>query len=814
MPSSNSFTSQQGFTKTRGYTEEQPVTSERPATCAQHTLTAEQHAVVNAPTGHYQITAVAGSGKTTTLAYRLKHLLDQGSDPKRILVLMFNRAARQDFDIKLSKILRPNQQRPEVRTFHAMGYRLYQRFVKEGYLNAFNPQILSEKEQQLQLWRLARNLVPQEQQAELKRNKKEHLEFASSFIESVKSQLKPADWVFESQDIEAKFRYILEVFDAFEEWRMAQRRISYADMLYDTVRAIEQQPALQAMVANKMDMVLVDEYQDTNDIQHALLKYIAGTRAAVTVVGDPDQTIYEFRGAKPEYMLSQFEADFPDTSALTLSHSFRYGHQVSLLANHLITRNHGRKDILCQSHPSTPTTQATLLHCQNEAAQIIELLRGTDLSQDIDLSRDSASKQDFSDTAVLLRVWSQSISFELALLDQDLPYHMADHKGVFASEEYRALQAILVIASGGLASSPASVRQSCFFSLMRFPHLGVSEQILQELAARLGAQTQAWGTLLKEYMPSDLKKYQQNKLLKFADILSVLEKQAALALREQLDPSSAQTHAGSSALMSVKALLHYYVCESSLYEGIRSLSLNQDFAEEKIASIKAIIQYFNRAGRAPTDVLGHLYTLQQKSERMGNQGILLTTIHRAKGLEWDRVIIPGFSDRHYPYCLRSATLSNAEIESERRLLYVAMTRARQALFLVSPTKNSETKASRFEREFNLGDSLALANKIDTSKRTDLTDHEPFATKQASKVIKRYADTHGIEVCELASTQEPTQFVSESEEAVWLCEHLEHVVLGRGRVVSEGARSFSVAFEENGQEREFSKAHAQKYFTVA
>src|SRR5690606_12223266 len=184
-------------------------------------------------------------------------------------------------------------------------YRLYQRFIREDYLPAFNSNILSEQEVQFQLWQLIRQLAPTEQQDDLQRDKKDHIEIATGFIDLVKSSLRDPEELFEELGYSGRHSYLIDLFDAFEDWRKHERRITYADMLYEPVLAIRQHPELQTLVENKMDIILVDEYQDTNEVQHLLLTYIAGTRAKVTVVGDPDQTIYEFRGARPEYLRSE-----------------------------------------------------------------------------------------------------------------------------------------------------------------------------------------------------------------------------------------------------------------------------------------------------------------------------------------------------------------------------------------------------------------------------------------------------------------------------------------------------------------------------
>lgn len=744
-------------------------------------LTDEQQSVVTAPLGHYLITAVAGSGKTTTLAYRIKHLLEQGTEPRRLLVLMFNRAAQQDFSARLNQVLPAHLLRPEVRTFHAMGYRLYQRFVRDGYLPPFNSKILSEKEAQIQLWRLARMHAPSEQQNELTRNKKEHLELATRFIDAVKSQLHGPEIVFEALELEAKFNYFLELFDAFEAWRKQQQRISYADMLYDTVHAIAQRPELQALVSNKMDIVLVDEYQDTNDIQHALLKYIAGNRAAVTVVGDPDQTIYEFRGAKPEYMLSAFAQQFPGTQQLNLSYSFRYGHAVSLLANHLISRNQGRSDILCHSHPTTPCTQVQLQTSKNEAEQLRDTLQ-------------TYSRESLNQSAILLRVWSQSISFELAFLAAGIPYQMAEHKGVLASEELQALRSLLELANGNFSQMAPEQRQSQLFCLMRFPHLGIPETSMQQIAQQVSQQPAFWGQALGVRIPKELKKFQVSKFKQFAQTLHSIETQN----------------------FTVPKLFAFYIKNNALFEGIRSMSLNHDFAEEKVASIQAMMNYLSRCAANSHEVLDHLDCLQEQSRSLDKSGVLLCTIHRAKGLEWQQVFIPGFNERHYPYSLRAEPIKRSELESERRLLYVAMTRAKQQLQLIGPKTGSDIQSSRFEAELQWPCSSDLAKALnDGAESAQLNKITRIATRYAAAANPdlKLASNKAFAPHEQTNSNSTGPTLSLNSVDKWQGKRVDHNTLGQGEVIAESAQAFTVKFDNETQARDFSKNHAGRFFIV-
>src|SRR5690554_1438209 len=426
-------------------------------------LTDEQREIITAGHEHALITAVAGSGKTTTLAWRLRWLLQQGHDPRRMLVLMFNRSARVDFQRKLRDVTRElGLALPEIRTYHAMGLRLYRRFVQEGYLPAFSEKILTEQEISYQAWLLTRRLAPEDLADEIRRNKKDYVETATGFIDLVKTTLTPVEVTFEELGYSDRHRYLIDLFHAFEQWRKARSQITYADMLYEPVMAIHQNPPLQRLVTNKMDLVLVDEYQDTNEIQHLLLRYIAGERAKVTVVGDPDQTIYEFRGAKPEFILKRFSDEFESPLEQTLSYSFRYGHRVALLANHLITHNQGRNDVLCYFHPSTPATEIALHRVENDAEAVLQILG-------------EEAESTLADTAILFRVWSQSVPIELKLLARQIPYRIDAGKGALFSREVQAITALLKVISGTLEKLPEEDRLELARQLLRFPHVGLKE---------------------------------------------------------------------------------------------------------------------------------------------------------------------------------------------------------------------------------------------------------------------------------------------------------------------------------------------------
>lgn len=644
-------------------------------------LTDEQRRIVLAPPGHYVITAVAGSGKTTTLAHRIHHLLQQGSDPRRMLVLMFNREARNDFVTRMGKVIPAGQAMPEVRTFHAMGYRLYQRFIEKGLLAPFQGAVLSEKEIQFQILRCQANLFDAKKLRELRGQQKEHVEVCSAFIDTVKNALLEPEIVFEELGLDSEFDYVLDVFERFEDWRRQHRRISFADMLYDTVRALRQHPTLYELVSNKMNVVLVDEYQDTSSIQHELLKAIAGDRAKITIVGDPDQTIYEFRGAKPEYMLSGFAREYPGVTPLQLSYSFRYGHRLALLASHLIQQNRQRTDVLCKAAPGNPQTQVTLHQSAQETRLLIDLLR-------------PQSPEQLARSAILIRVWSQATRLELELLKHQISYRMPDHASVFESNEYRSLKALLHLANGDLAQAEPAVRSDAFRHLMLFPHCGLPETVVQQLAQTLGRLEQDWGKHLDSLIPAELKKIQQLKLERLGRALVKAER-GSLAHKKNVRPAM---------------LLQRYQEDTDLFDGLRNLAMTHEQGEEKVAIVQSIMAFVAGLSASIAPCLLQLSELETAAKVQTPQALTLCTIHRAKGLEWDHVYLPGLDDVHYPNTRHGKKPDRAELESERRLLYVAMTRARLSLHLFTPPKTDTP--SRFLAEMDIPVSLALGQWIE------------------------------------------------------------------------------------------------------
>src|SRR5690554_8720 len=639
-------------------------------------LTDEQRAIITAGYEHSVITAVAGSGKTSTLAWRIRYLLQQGHDPDRMLVLMFNRSARIDFQRKLQEVCQQSGLAlPEIRTYHAMGLRLYKRFVREGYLPGFSEKILTEQEIGYQAWLLIRRLAPEDLADEIRRNKKDYVETATGFIDLVKTCLSPAEIVFEELGYSEKHKYLIDLFHSFEQWRKSQSRISYADML----------------------------------------------------------------------------------------------------ANHLICHNTGRTDVLCHSHSSTPATDVNLHRADNDSDQILKILQ-------------QQSPEQTSQTAILFRVWSQSVPIELKLLARQIPYRIDSGKGALFSREVQAIIALLMVVSGRLHQLPDSDRLDLARQLLRFPHVGLKEPELENLAQFLAGFDSDWHERLLAMDFNALAPMAARKLKKLGEVL--------MQLRNYKGP--------------VAGLISVYADHTDLYEGIRSLALTHDSAEERIDTIQGFRDYLKSLDVDAAGALDHLKALKQQAGEQREQGVLLSTIHRTKGLEWPVVIIPGLQEKYLPYSPRPQDDARALLESERRLLYVGMTRCREQLHLITrpesrqPHLDGDQGPSRFVAEFCFPLSRELGLILDTEH--PVGQQSIKLTTPLTPVSLRYAERARITLDGAAPANIP-----DTSQPVWHQSRLVHAIFGAGRVTGEDESSFEVRFD-NGDTLNFSKKSAHLYFT--
>lgn len=737
-------------------------------------LTQQQQDVIKHKEGHARVLAVAGSGKTTTLVHRVLYLLEQGIHPRRILVLMYNRAAKDDFAQKLRQAATQKGHSasllPDVRTFHSIGHKLCQSLASWG--------ALTERTLVKEGWpyeKLVREAISRAIESDTGVDKKkaldkDHLEAFLQFVERVKADLHEPGLQFENLELPAEQQYFIQAFYWLEEIMARQGVMTFSDLIYRPAQAIRQQPELRERISNHMDHVIVDEYQDINPIQQFLLNLLSGTRARVMVVGDVDQCIYEWRGAQPEFMLKHFSETFSPCQRYSLNYSFRYGHALSLCANHLIHVNRNRDQQMCLS----PLTQSeTTIKVQQQLQTLIE----QDLLQaETTFSSDNA--------AVLVRSWSLSIPIQLAFLKAGIPFRLIQQSQfVFNQPMIEQFLNYLRLVS---LSLDQPIPTEYLTSALSFPPLFLSQGEQQQI------QTQVAHNGLdpdKVTQSINLKPYAARRLKKRLTLLLALQRE-----------SEAQP-AGPLAARILK--------ETDAWEQIDKAAATREQSEERKKTLQGLANYIRQQRSSVTQLLESINRQKQTGASLKDQaGVMITTVHGAKGLEWDHVILTGLTESSFPCYQNLADFSSEQEESERRLFYVALTRARKKVYLLTEnglSDSSSKKTSRFITEMRIRDSLTTADLL-----ADCTDSEQHTEVEIAfdspDLARNYLEKLGLRArisTPTRSIEKPSRFnpVSQVIPSYSPGDKLVHKAFGEGTLITisgEQNNRITVDFASSGR----------------
>lgn len=756
------------------------------------TLTEFQQQVVAHRQGHARVVAVAGAGKTTTLTHFIAARLQEGVPPRRMLVLMYNRSAKIDFEHKLQQLL-PQQARPEIRTFHALGLRIYQRLIQQQVLSPFHEKILSDSEIELIVWRLLQQLADGPMRQDILSQRKKWVEPALAFIDLVKSGLHSPETVFKQQQFPENCQIFIPMFEHFERWRKQQQRISYADMLYDPVKALCADAQLAQQFGGHMQWILVDEYQDINAIQQALLDLLHAGTGHVMVIGDPDQTIYEFRGSRPEFIVQEFDRTMGQVSLYQLPHSFRYGHQLALLANHLITHNKNRDTILCLSHASATSTQVSWLHSDHEAQTIVSLIQ------------QQAQQRPLTDIAVINRIWALCAPIELGLLRAGIAYNLHHSQSVLDRYELKIFWFLFELAAGQFAQRPASERYEAWLHFLTTPYPKIKHPVLKQLAQQMASVEQDYAQALLHNLPAELSEWQVSSLQARAEILSDIE----------------------HIKMPAHLLMTHYIQQTQLLEGLKDNSFSEQQADDQAETIRAFVAFMREIQIGADQALTYLQQLKkQQREQQTQQGVQLISVHKSKGLEWPVVIIPGLNDHYFPYQPSGDFSRPANLESERRLLYVALTRAKEQLYLLLPKPSKQKRApkealgtSLFEAELQLPVSAAIGAALDNQQPGLQLD---ASIEQQAEWLPRYLasieQTLTLNWKPKSRLANPVQqlgrLVQRKHRQTTTGRVIKHQILGLGTLTFEDEHYWVIQFENELGPRTFNRQAVQAFIEDA
>lgn len=636
-----------------------------------NSLNPAQQEAVKAPLGHQLILAGAGSGKTRVLTHRIIWLIEsENISPFNILAVTFTNKAANEMRTRCEQLLNQSVKSMWIGTFHGLSHR----FLRAHFEAARLPQtfqILDSDDQ----FRMVRRVIQALNLDEDRFPPKE----AQWFINAQKEDGRDPHQV-EPRDVAAQT--FIRIYQAYQEACERAGVIDFADLLLKTCRVMQENAELRAHYQARFRCLLVDEFQDTNTIQYLWLKLFAGSESAIMIVGDDDQSIYGWRGAKIEN-IQRFSKDFPGAQVIRLEQNYRSTGTILKAANALISQNTGRlgKNLWTEGKDGDQITVYAGFNETDEAFFIVNRMR--ELKQ---------NSHQYKDMAVLYRSNAQSRVIEEALMQFGIPYRVYGGLRYFDRQEIRDAVAYLRLIANH-SDDPA------FERIINTPTRGIGDKTVTTIRDHAKEQgITLWAALDALLQTSFFPARAESALRSFVNLITTLSDRI---LTLPLDKQVEQVLYGSG-------LIEHYRKE----KGEKGLTRIENL-EELVNAASQFMQEGVPDDLPPLTAFLAYAALESSDEQAEayDDCVQLMTLHSAKGLEFPVVFLAGCEEELFPHYL--CMHDPKALEEERRLCYVGMTRAMKKLYMTYAEvrrmhgKESYHRPSRFLHEIP----VELVNEI-------------------------------------------------------------------------------------------------------
>jgi len=598
-------------------------------------LNPEQLAAVTLPPVHALILAGAGSGKTRVLTTRIAWLISTSQvAPPGVLAVTFTNKAAKEMTARLSAMLPINTRGMWIGTFHGLCNRLLRAHYRDANLPQLF-QILDTADQQAAIKRLLKALNVDDEKFPPRE--------LQHFINAQKEQGLRAAAV-EAWDDYTRKR--VELYAAYEAQCQKEGVVDFAELLLRSYELLARNDALRRHYQERFRYILVDEFQDTNVLQYKWLKLLAGETATLFCVGDDDQSIYAFRGAEVGNM-RDFEREYKVANVIRLEQNYRSHGNILDAANAIIKNNAQRlgKNLWTEAGAGEPIRVFEAGSDGEEARWIVEEVKA--------LVKDGHSR---AEIALLYRSNAQSRILEHSLFAAGLPYRVYGGLRFFERQEIKhALAYLRLIAN--------TDDDTAFARVVNFPTRGIGARSLESLQDA----AQAAGTSLFAAMPQVAGKGGA-ALAAFAALVAKLKEMAHLPLPELVDH-----------VVEISGLREHYRNEKEGQDRVANLDELVNAASNFVAEEGRVSDEGELSGDLAAFLAHAALEAGEHQAGEGDDALQLMTVHSAKGLEFNVVFISGLEEGLFPH--ENSILQADGVEEERRLMYVAVTRARQRLYL-------------------------------------------------------------------------------------------------------------------------------------
>ncbi len=647
-------------------------------------LNPEQIRAVKHDEGPLLVLAGAGSGKTRVLTQRIAYLIrEKKVSPYNILAITFTNKAANEMKQRVAGQLGRDVRDLWISTFHSACVRILRRHADLiGYSPGFV--IYDDADQQTLIKQCMKEL-------DISDKKYSPRIFSAAISDAKNKLIGPEEYQRGAADFQQ--RQNSSVYNIYQRKIKQNNALDFDDLILETVHLFRTQPDILDLYREKFRYILVDEYQDTNHAQYVLVNLLAKKHRNICVVGDPDQSIYRFRGADIDNILN-FEQDYPDAEVITLQQNYRSTRAILQAANSVISNNEMRKD--------------KKLNTENDEGELITHYTGADEYGESrfvanEISRLSREKgYVWSQFAVLYRTHAQSRVLEEALLQSGIPYRIVGGLKFYDRKEIKDLLAYLRV-----ISNPAD--NISLQRIINVPRRGIGDatlQLLNDFTA--DQQISLWQCLQQVQWIEGLSTRAVNQLQRFSAVITDLQQ--------------------DKLMLSCTDLVKQVLARSGYQNMLeQEQSVEAQTRLENIKEFMSVTQLYDEQSEHPDldEFLAEISLvtdLDKNSDNQENDGtdkdldnaVVLMSLHSAKGLEFPVVFLTGMEERIFPHS--RSLLDQNELEEERRLCYVGITRAQRKLYITNVRKRflygtaNYNEVSRFIEEIP-GD---LLEKVDDS----------------------------------------------------------------------------------------------------
>lgn len=718
------------------------------------TLNEQQQEAVFCTEGPLLLLAGAGSGKTRVLTHRIAYLMDQGVNPYHIMAITFTNKAAKEMRERVDDLVGYGAEHIWVSTFHSTCVRILRRHIdKLGYGNSFTIYDADDQKslirQICKQYKIDTKMMPERS--------------IINQISSAKDEfMTPSEYEMKHQ-FDFKKKKIAEIYKEYQKQLKANNALDFDDLIFKTVELFQFHPEVLDYYQERFRYIMVDEYQDTNTIQFQLVSMLARKYHNLCVVGDDDQSIYKFRGANVKNILN-FENVFPEAVTIKLEQNYRSTKNILNAANEVIKNNEGRK--------------SKKLWTENEEGDLIEFHQyGTEYEEARQIIEEieSLAKEgyDYKSMAILYRTNAQSRVFEESFMIKNIPYRIVGGTNFYQRKEVKDILCYLKVVDNGL--DDLAVRR-----IINVPRRGIGAATIEKI--NVYAMEHNISFLDACFAADDIQTLgnAKKKINGFADLIR--------DFRQKMEEGS------------LEELFKYITDTTGYIEDFKAEETEE--AEGRIENINEllnkVVTYEQEAEDANLSELLEEIALVADIDNLedSDNRVVLMTLHSAKGLEFPYVFICGMEDGIFPSYMTVMSENDDDMEEERRLCYVGITRAKKKLYLSAAKRRMMQGRTQFNKVSRFVDEIP-EELLKVDQGINLKEKRPdkalFSSNRGHKFRKPY------QAKSFTTTKMDTLSYSVGD-------MVKHIKFGKGKVLEivSGGRDFEVTvdFEKVGVKKMF------------